>query len=262
MTLRRLAVAFQSMCRRSSPGTHSRRDSNRRSHALVAARRLGHGRPQPDGDERRVDGGVPRERLRRAAPPQSERPRGVHDERPCSLASPPHRDDGNRLAHLAPRRNRDLARRLRAAEHLGANLAQAQTRRTALPVAPAVAHLTAAPDGESGRRFPSDGDAPLSQGAGVPRVEPHRGEQRHVSEQHRVERPWHPQAQHPTRCQGRAHPQRAPGAEDHAVGTSVLSRIALSAASAVTPSSSSSGATLTRWRSTADASAFTSSGIT
>src|SRR5207245_4113842 len=48
----------------------------------------------------------------------------------------------------------------------------------------------------------------------------------------------------------------------HAVGTSVLSRMDLSAASAVTPSSSSSGATVTRCRSTAGASRLTSSGLT
>src|SRR5439155_21331252 len=136
---------------------------------------------------------------------------------------------------------------------------------------------------------PPDGEPPRARRNGTPRVQPHRDEQRDVGREHRVERTGDPETQKAEGRERGTHAERAPGPEQssarsdevphrperpqdpgvqrpveraHAVGTSVLSRIALRAASAVTPSSSSSGATLTRWRSTVGASAFTSSGIT
>src|SRR5205823_14269458 len=107
---------------------------------------------------------------------------------------------------------------------------------------------------------------PISQGlprtGRQQRVDPHGGHEHQVRHEHRVQGPRQPHAREAYEREPCSQPQGPPGPEDHAVGTSVLSRIALRAASAVTPSSSSSGATLTRWRRTAGASAFTSSGMT
>src|SRR2546422_1616363 len=59
------------------------------------------------------------------------------------------------------------------------------------------------------------------------RSEPHRGEQRYVSEQHRVERPRHPEPQHSAPCQGRAYPQRALGARSEEHTSELQSRLHL-----------------------------------
>ena len=65
-----------------------------------------------------------------------------------------------------------------------------------------------------------------------------------------------------TSDEGRRDREPAAGRQRDHFGASTCSRIARSAASAVTPSSSSSGATTTRWRSPASAVPFTSSGTT
>src|SRR5207247_10472678 len=59
------------------------------------------------------------------------------------------------------------------------------------------------------------------------RVEPHGRRQGQVPEQHRLESPRQPQARETEQREPRGKPQRPRGAENHVVGTSVLSRIAL-----------------------------------
>src|SRR6266550_2239752 len=146
------------------------------------------------------------------------------------------------------RTNPPPVRRLRAAQQVGAYLAQPQPRDPGRAVPPAIGHFARTAHGKRRRRLPKGNQMARTR----PRlwreeaVEPHGRRQGKVPEEHRLESPRQPQARETEQREPRAKPQRPRGAENHVVGTSVLSRIALSAASGVTPSSSSSGATFTR----------------
>src|SRR5260370_1268705 len=138
-----------------------------------------------------------------------------------------------------------MARRLGAAKHVGPHLTHPKPRGPTRAIDPAVRHLAVAAQGKCGSGVPHDAEvgprARRQQAVG-----PYGGHEHRICDEHAVECPGNPEAGEAEQCEARAEPERPPGAQDHAVGTSVLSRIALSAASAVTPSSSSSGATLTR----------------
>src|SRR5882762_5463352 len=180
--------------------------------------------------------------------------------------------------------------RPRRVQELGTNLAYAEPGAAPGPIAPAVCNLTGMTNREGGQRLAAEQQAILVERHREGRIEPHEPDEPRVGEEHRVERPGQPEPEHTEGREPRRHDERPPREqqppprpervpelderpgdgpdqqqlEQHgqAVGASVLSRIALSAWSAVTPSSSSSGATLTRCRSTAGASSFTSSGMT
>src|SRR3989442_1299849 len=129
-------------------------------------------------------------------------------------------------------------------------------------VHPAVGDLPHTTHRERRRRLAPEREQRRAGGKGAQRVQPQRHDEREIGSEHRVEPPGDREAQQPDGGRRGPGPQRAARRQDHAVGASVLSRIALSATSGVTPSSSSSGATLTRWRNTAGARPFTSSGTT
>ena len=187
------------------------------------------------------------------------------------------------------RRDGDRPRRLRAPEQTGPHLPHVQTRQPRGGIHPAIGHVARATHGECRGPIPEDVDRGGAWPCRQCGIQPDGPDEQGIGNEHRVECPREAQAQDPAQRnrdagrQAAAGPEKAgpradqiphapestdhgdrrqPLKEGHAVGTSVLSRIAFNAASGVTPSSSSSGATLTRWRRTAGASCFTSSGIT
>src|SRR5207249_10803966 len=127
------------------------------------------------------------------------------------------------------------SRRRRAAQQGGAHLAAPHPSGAGRAVPPAIGHFARTAHGNRRRRLPK-GDQMARTRPRLWReqaVEPHGHRQDQVPEEHRLESPRQPQARETEQREPRAKPQRPRGAENHVVGTSVLSRIALSAASGV-----------------------------
>ena len=236
--------------------------ADRRNARLRAPPRLCHRAPEPHRHERRVRHRVPRESDPLSLPAEPERARAVCDHRSSPLAAPTYRHHGKRLAGLAAWADRHAPRALRPAQDVRPHFAHPEPEPPARAVDPAIDDRAHQADREGGCHFALHHEIGRPGTDGAARVEPDAQHERQVGDQHGVERARRAEAEHTDHRQGCAERQRAPRRQDHVVGTSVLSSTAWRAASGVTPSSSSSGATLTRCRSTAGAIPFTSSGIT
>src|SRR5205823_14677528 len=125
------------------------------------------------------------------------------------------------------------------------HLAQPQTGGPPGVVRPAVRHLTRAADRERRRRLAAHAETARTRARGRDRIEPDGGDQDQVGHEHRVDTPRDPQRGEAEESQAGPHPERRPRAENHVVGTSVLSRMAWSAASGAARSRSSPAASVT-----------------
>src|SRR5690606_16208851 len=204
------------------------------------------------------DGRVPGDVSPLLLPGESEWSEAPNRHAPAAAATPPNRRDVERLVVHPGHQPDGALRDVGAAQWRRKPLTHPHDLRPARAQGPSICHGKRAAGGERRRRIalhkqrartgpdgiPGEQADPDDVGAGVEqyRSRPDERRQRQQRERGGADEP-------------------AAGWNDHARGTSTRSITDARAASAETPSSSSSGATTTRWRSTAGASCFTSSGV-